>query len=238
MTSANYPAITPEEWAQLVAVHGDRLAVVEWADAGICLVLGPVFQLQYAAHFDALAAAQRGDGSQLVAAEHNLVIESAVWPARSVVTQALAEYPRLREQAAPVAVIGAMPASVVELVQKAGAWQTEAGDAVAPEVVAIVEGAAKGRKVAAFIVDGAPIVFGPARSSRYGEARSAAVRGDVYASAELYASGGLLYPDAAAWKALVERFPSIATIAGNAVRDLGSPGEVRVGKAPSFSKRS
>lgn len=238
MTSASYPAITPEEWAQFVDAHGDRLAVVEWADAGICLVLGPVARDKYAAHFDALAAAQRGDGSQLVAAEHNLVLESAVWPARGVVTQALAEYPRLREQAAPVAIFGAMPTSVVELVQKDGAWQTEAGDAVASEVLAVVDGAAKGRKVAAFLVDGAPVVFGPARSSRYGEARSAAVRGDVYASAELYASGGLLYPDAPAWKALVERFPSVATIAGNAVRDLGSPGEARVGKAPSFSTRS
>jgi hypothetical protein len=231
------PKLSEADWQGLVTTHGARLRVVEWDEHDV--VVGPPPLEEYGASFDASVLVRaRGDATGLGDAEHNLSRRACVWPGLAELDRILALYPLAASDIAAAASDMAAPddGAFVELQRTADGWRTAEGDPVAPEHVQVIDAAAKGARVRVWLVDGELVVMGPARAPRHSEARGLLAKGQAFESARLLALGGRLVPDADGWKALAERYPGLVPIAGDAVRELGSPGDARISKAPRFSR--
>lgn len=193
----------------------------------------------YRAWVDAL-----NDTDQAGVAANNLALSSVLWPSRERLRSFLDSAPEAVYTAGNIIAALASPDLHDEVKRVGGEWQRESGAALSDAHQAALAKVRAENPIArlwAAVVDvGAGeelLVARSARSTRHHDARAAAAKGRVFESAELLATGGtVLVPDAARFAAMVEDRPGLVLLVGGAVRDLGSPGAVQLGKAKPSSR--
>lgn len=185
------------------------------------------------------------DADQASAAANNLALTSCLWPPRERLRAFLDSSPEAAYTIADT--IGAMasPESYDEIKRVAGEWQRESGAALTEGMLAKLAAARTANPIArlwAGVVDvgaGEELVIAkPVRANRYHDARALGARRAVYDAAELLCTGSIVEPTQERFSAMVEDRPGLALVVGGAVRELGSPGAVKLGKAkPSLRGR-
>ena len=185
------------------------------------------------------------DPDQASAAANNLALTSCLWPARERLRTFLDASPEAAYTIADI--IGAMasPEAYDEIKRVGGEWQRESGAALTEGMLSKLTAARAANPIArlwACVVDvGAGeelVIVKPVRSNRYHDARALGVKLRVFDAAELLCTGSIVEPTQERFAAMVEDRPGLALAVGGAVRDLGSPGAAKLGKAkPSLRGR-
>lgn len=187
------------------------------------------------------------DVERRASAANNLALECVAWPERPVLRAFLEASPEAVYTIADVAgglgspdrPEGAPDAEGDVVSRKGGEWVRASGAALSPEHTARMNALRVANplgRLAALILDcglgDELFVAKGARSARHHEARAAGQKGRLYDAAELYATGGtVLEPSAERFAAAVAERPGLILAVGGMVRDLGSPGDVKLGKA-------
>ena len=186
------------------------------------------------------------DADQASSAANNLALTSCLWPAREKLRVFLDSSPEAAYTIADT--IGAMASpdgACDEVKRVAGEWQRESGAALTEGMLAKLAAARTANPIArlwAAVVDvgaGEELVIAkPVRSNRYHDARALGAKLKVFDAAELLCTGSIVEPTQERFAAMVEDRPGLALVVGGAVRELGSPGAAKLGKAkPSLRGR-
>ena len=183
------------------------------------------------------------DADQASAAANNLALTSCLWPPRERLRVFLDASPEAAYTIADT--IGAMasPDGYDEIKRVAGEWRRESGAALTEGMLAKLAAARAANPIARLwtgVVDvgaGEELVIAkPVRSNRYHDARALGAKRQVFDAAELLCSGSIVEPTQERFTAMVEDRPGLALAVGGAVRELGSPGAVKLGKVKPSSR--